>query len=247
MRGRHLGRRDADAPPAGDPARLDEAPARGRAGVGRADRGALGLRGVDLRPLRLRAGGPGHQDEVGLHPLRAPGRRGRLGPARRRRQGARALLAGLRARPRRPVGNALARRALVEGASARRPGELASRREHEVLRRRRDRQPGRGLRDLPRQGRVGGRLRPRRGARDRGARDVAGGREGALALPARDRPDGPGQRPLVRPRLAAAAARPRPARARPAARRRALAAARRPRRGAEGALVPARRSPSCSR
>ena len=107
VRGRHLGRRDADAPPPGDPARLHEAPARGRAGLGRADRGAVGLRGRDLRPLRLRAGGAGRAHEVGLRALRAPGRRGRgLGPARRRRQGARALLAGLRTRPRRPRGDA---------------------------------------------------------------------------------------------------------------------------------------------
>ena len=63
-------------------------------------------------------------------------------PTRRSRSSAR-----LRARPRRPGRDALARRALVEGASARRPGELAARRQQEVLRRRRGRRRGRGLRD----------------------------------------------------------------------------------------------------
>ena len=129
--------------------------------LGRADRGALGLRGVDLRPLRLRAGGPERAHEVGL--ARAS-RCARTRPGAVRLvdadEGARALLAGLRARARRSRRDALARRALVEGAPPRRPGELAPRREQEVLRRRRDRRSRRGLRALPRQGRVGGRLRP---------------------------------------------------------------------------------------
>ena len=72
------------------------------------------------------------------------------------------------------------------------------------------------------------------------------GRAGALALPARDRPDDPGRR-CTSIRLAAPPAGPRPSRARPAARRRALAAPRRPRRRAEGPLVPSRASRSCSR
>ncbi len=176
LRRRHLGRRDADAPAAGDPARLHEAAAPGRARLGRADRGALGVRGADLRPLRLRAGRADRAHEVGLRALRAAGRCRRLDPARRRRRGVRALPPRLRARTRRSPRNVHARRALVEGTQSRGPGELAAGRQQEVLRRRRGRRRSRGLRAVPRERRVAGRLRPWRGARDRGARDVARGR-----------------------------------------------------------------------
>ena len=106
--------------------RLDAPPARGHARLGRADRGAVGVGGGDLRPLRLRAGGAEHAHEVGHRAVRAADRWRRLRPARRRRRGVRALPPRLRARARRPPRNVHARRAVVEGAPSRGPGELAA-------------------------------------------------------------------------------------------------------------------------
>ena len=179
VRRRDLGRRDADAPPPGDPARLHAAAARGRPRLGRADRGALGVRGGDLRPLRLRAGGAECAREVGLaRGSRCAQEAGRLRsgsstPTRRSRSSRRSTSASARTRA-----GMLSRdeRWWKEHRLAD-PEELAARREPEVLRRRRGRRRGRGLRVLPGQGRVGGRLREGRGARDRGARDLGRGRE----------------------------------------------------------------------
>ena len=171
VRRRHLGRRPADAPPPRDPARLHAQAARRRAELGRADRSALGVGGVDLRPLRLRPGGAGCRREVESATVRAQGRAGveRERQAHRLRRGVPALPGGLRPRPRRQGGDALALGDMVEGAQARRSEGVAPRREPEVLRRRRGRREGRGLHDLPRQGRVGGRLPEGRGPRGRGS------------------------------------------------------------------------------
>ena len=153
--------------------------ARGRARVGRADRGALGLRGGDLRSLRLRAGCPEWTREVGPRALLAArgGGRARSGsstPTRRSSSSRRSTSACARRGP----GMLSRDRALVERASARRPRKLAARREPEVLRRSRARRCGRGVCVLPGQGRVGGRLSEGRSARDRGARDVGRRRRG---------------------------------------------------------------------
>ena len=209
-----MGRRAADAPPAGHPPRSDATAARRHSPVGRADRGALGLGGGDLRPLRLWAGGSECPGEVGLGAVRAAAGCGGRGPAGRCRRGTPALLAGLRERACHARRHALARRALVEGATARGLGEQAPRREHEVLRRGRGRRSHRGLRDVSGQGRVGGRVRDRPRARARSLRRLAGRRGGAVALSAPDRPHRARRDAPLRSRVAATAPRSRSARAR---------------------------------
>ena len=163
VRRRDLGRRAADASPARHPARLHAPAARRRARVGRADRGALGLRGVDLRPLRLRARGAGCRSRSRIRRASRSGRQGgeRRDQAGRRRRGdcgsSRRSTRRIRAHARR---DAVARRALVEGATARGPeepggaGRAGSSTPSPSRGGRR-----RGLRDVPGQGRVGGRLR----------------------------------------------------------------------------------------
>ena len=100
VRRRHLGRRPADAPPPRDPARLHAAGSSPTSRLGRADRGALGVGGVDLRPLRLRRGGARFRREVQSEAVRAQGRAA-VEPERqadRRRRGVPALPGDLRPR-----------------------------------------------------------------------------------------------------------------------------------------------------
>ena len=172
VRGRDLGRRPAVAPATRHPARLHAPPARRRPRLGRADRGALGLGGVDLRALRLRRRRTGHlaKSDPRRFALKRRPRVARDRQVDRRRRGVPALPGRLRPCPRRQGGDAVALRDVVEGVAARRPEGMATRSEPEVLCRRGGRGDRRGLRDLSRQGRVGGRLPQRRGARRRGDR-----------------------------------------------------------------------------
>jgi hypothetical protein len=237
-----VGRRDADAPAPGHPSRSDEAAARGRPRVGGAARGALGVGSSDLRPVRLRPRScePAHEVESrALPPARGAGLERPYSP-RRRERGAATVPAALRARAAAPRRDADSGRALVEGASACRPGELAARREQEAVRPRRGRRRARGVRVLPGQGRLAGRIREERGARARGDRDDPARRAWALEVPARARSDRPRGGLPVRLRLFVTAGRPRSAGAQPALERRSLAAARRRRGRAASALVPAR-------
>ena len=115
-------------------------------------------------------------------------------PADRLRRGIPPLPVRLRRRSLTTGGDAVALGDVVEGVAARRSEGVAPRREPEVLRRRRGGRERRGLRDVPRQGRVGGRVLQERGARRRGDGDHDGGRARAVALPPLDRPDGQGRR-----------------------------------------------------
>ena len=74
-------RRRADAPPARRAARDDARPPRRRARARRADRGALGLGGGDLRPLRLRPRGVRGRDRAAARAraVRRAGRAARAG------------------------------------------------------------------------------------------------------------------------------------------------------------------------
>ena len=241
MRRGDLGRRHAHAQAARDPPRPDASGARGHPLLGRADRSAVGVRVGDLRALRLRPRRVQPPRQVRQGTLRAPRAGARLGPARRRRRGARALQAGLRARPGGAGRHAVPRRALVEGASSRRSGELAARGEQEVLCCGRARRGRRGVCLLPDQGRLGGRDGAQRGEGGRGDRDVGRGREDPLELPTRDRPHRPRRGLRLRPRLAAAAARSRPEGAQRPRHRRALAAPGGRRGGAAGPVLQAGR------
>ena len=176
LRRRHLGRRPADAPAPRDPARLDAAAARRTctAGASRSRRSgrprrrstgasATGTAAPSLaRQVRHRAASrSGRAGRAARFGWSTPTRRSALPPVYERVRAGRA-------------GMLVARTSVVEGASAGRPRELAARREPEVLRRRRGRRGGRGLRattaikDEWEDG-----LRAGRGARGRGARDVA--------------------------------------------------------------------------
>ena len=204
-------RRPADASPARHPPLDDARPARRRSRAGRADRDALGLRGDDLRPLRLRARLAEPQFDVAksnrTRSARAS-RHGRPGAPRRLRRGGEAAATGLRRRSRasRPACTSVAR-PWWENRMLGDPPEIPVRRRAQALRRARGRRRAAGLRDLPPARRL---RRPRAGddaAHDRGdGRDARGDRVD-LALPPRHRldEDGVGRlQPVDHPLLPAA-------------------------------------------
>ena len=117
LRGRDRRRHPADASPPRRPPLADGRAAARRPRARRADRGALGLRGDDLRPLRLRhrllggrAEGPARVGRV-----REPARARRDDALRHARRGARAVPAGVRRGAARASGHDVAERRVVGG------------------------------------------------------------------------------------------------------------------------------------
>ena len=167
---RHDGRRRrADASPARRASRDDARASRRRARARRADRGALGVRGDDLRPLRLRPRRLSRARSRSRGSTSTSSRRASAtgtDPHRRARRGARevpAALGGARARRGRACSSARA-----TGGSSARSRDPPERRGGAGPKRfallERDGEAG-GVRDLPPQDGLGGRRVERRGRR----------------------------------------------------------------------------------
>ncbi|CAA9266362.1 MAG: UPF0256 protein SAV5428, partial [uncultured Blastococcus sp.] len=204
-RGRHLGDRRADAPPPRG-AERDDAPSAhraARAGAGAGGR-AVGLRGPDLRPVRLRAGDhPRRADRAHAPPAAAARRRPRHRPGRHRGRGGLPPGRGGRARggPAVRARQPRPRRALVGPAAARRPIGAQRRDGAPVPPAHRDRRHGDRLRRLPADLAVD-RHRParRHARRGGGARHHHPGPRRAVERAALDRPGqlGPAEAGLAR-------------------------------------------------
>ena len=178
LRGRHCRRRLSDAPPPRRASRDDARADRRRPRSRRADRGALGFRGDDLRTLRLRDGVVHRRDLARTRALRvrAPVRAARTQYAcsSRTRRSSSFPPIWERALQQTP-GDVQARAPVVGEPGRARSAGAPRRRRPEALRAARARRRGAGLRDLPAQPEVGGRLvgcaaRRRRGDRGDTAR-----------------------------------------------------------------------------
>ncbi len=243
LRGRHRRRRVPDAPSPRRSPRDDARAARRHPRARRADRGPLGVRGDDLRALRLRDGVGHRRDLAGTRALavRAAVRAARSRAAARADRGARAAPADLGACASADTGDVQARAAVVGEPGGHGSARAASGWRPEALRAARARRRAAGVCDLPPQHEVGRRLVGRAARRDRGDRRDSARDRGDLALPARrrlagvDRSGSAADRPpaLLPARDAAKDEVPRE--------RRDLGAPRRRRRGALGSFVRGRR------
>ena len=162
----------------------------------RADRGAVGVRGDDLRTLRLRDGVVHRRDLARTRALRvrAPVRAARTPAPARAERGARAAPADLGARAPADARDVQARAPVVGEPGRPRPARAPRGRWAEALRAARARRRAAGVRDLPAQHEVGRGLDGGAARRDRGDRSDAARDRGDLALPARHRLAGVDQR-----------------------------------------------------
>ena len=181
---RHVGRGHADASTQRDPAVSDGAASSRRARARGAARSPLRVRGVDLRPLRLRRRDALARPRGGQRTHRVPrrSRKARRRSTRRRGRGLRAVPAAVRLGSRRAPGDDQQERALVAAPSSRRLRAPSPRREQALQRAARARRRARRVRGLSDQGRVGGRVPEGPGAGRRGVRDLARRDARALAL-----------------------------------------------------------------